>query len=88
MNIGTFSGARSKLKTALDRVINDADITIITRRDADDAVVMSFESYNSLLKTVYLLKSPTNAAYLERSISQYREGQAIEHGLLDEYPFR
>lgn len=63
----TFTEARNKFKE-LDRVVEDADYTVITRRDADDAVVMSLDYFNSLLETVHLLKSP-NAAHLERSIA-------------------
>jgi antitoxin YefM len=84
MKVITFTEARNKLKTVLDRVIEDADYTVITRRDADDAVVMSLEYFNSLLETVHLLKSPANAAHLERSIAQYRQGQVTEKDLLDE----
>jgi antitoxin YefM len=84
MKIVTFTEARNKLKTILDRVVDDADYTVITRRDADDAVVMSLEYFNSLLETVHLLKSPANAAHLERSIAQYKQGQITEKDLLDE----
>ncbi len=84
MRVITFSEARNKLKAILDQVVNDADYTIITRRDADDAVVMSLEYFNSLLETVYLLKSPANAAHLERSIAQYKKGQVVEKSLDDE----
>ncbi len=84
MRIITFSEARNKLKAILDQVVNDADYTIITRRDADDAVVMSLEYFNSLLETVYLLKSPANADHLERSIAQYKQGEVVEKNLLDE----
>ncbi len=84
MRVVTFSEARNKLKSILDQVVNDADYTIITRRDAEDAVVMSLDYFNSLLETVYLLKSPANAAHLEQSIAQYRQGQATEKALLDE----
>jgi antitoxin YefM len=84
MRVVTFSEARNKLKSILDQVVNDADYTVITRRDADDAVVMSLEYFNSLLETVHLLKSPANAAHLERSIAQYKQGQVVEHDLLDE----
>ena len=84
MKVVTFTEARNKLKTVLDRVVNDADYTVITRRDADDAVVMSLEYFNSLLETVHLLKSPANAAHLERSIAQYRQGKIQAKDLLDE----
>ncbi len=84
MKVVTFTEARNKLKSVLDRVIDDADYTVITRRDADDAVVMSLDYFNSLLETVHLLKSPANAAHLERSIAQYRQGKVTEKDLLDE----
>ncbi len=84
MKVVTFTEARNKLKDILDRVVNDADYTIITRGDADDAVVMSLEYFNSLLETVHLLKSPANAAHLERSIAQYKQGQVTEKDLLDD----
>ena len=84
MKVITFSEARNKLKAVLDRVVNDADYTVITRRDADDAVVMSLEYFNSLMETVHLLKSPANSAHLERSINQYKQGQVTERNLLDE----
>ncbi|WOD37402.1 type II toxin-antitoxin system prevent-host-death family antitoxin [Nodosilinea sp. E11] len=84
MRVVTFSEARNKLKAILDQVVNDADYTVITRRDAEDAVVMSLDYFNSLLETVYLLKSPANVAHLEESIAQYRQGQTTERDLLDE----
>ncbi|MBD1845095.1 type II toxin-antitoxin system prevent-host-death family antitoxin [Cyanobacteria bacterium FACHB-63] len=84
MEIISFSEARNNLKAVLDRVAADSDYTIITRRDAEDAVVMSLELFNSLLETVHLLKSPANAAHLERSIAQFKQGKIVERNLLDD----
>ncbi len=84
MKVINFSDARNHLKSVLDQVVNDADYTIITRRDAEDAVVMSLEQFNSLMETVHLLKSPANAAHLTESIKQYRAGKTEEHGLADD----
>jgi antitoxin YefM len=81
MKVVSFSEARNSLKTVLDRVVADADYTIVTRRDADDVVVMSLESFNSLMETVHLLKSPANAAHLDRSISQFKQGKAVARDL-------
>jgi antitoxin YefM len=77
--------ARNNLKSGLDRVVEDADYPIITRRDAEDAVVMSLELFDSLLETVHLLKSPANAAHLERSIAQFKQRKVIKRNLLDDY---
>lgn len=84
MKVVSFSEARNNLKTVLDRVVEDVDYTIITRRDTADAVVMSLELFDSLLETVYLLKSPANAAHLERSIAQFKQGKVMERDLLDD----
>ncbi len=84
MKVVTYSEARNNLKRILDRVVDDADYTVITRRDAEDTVVMSLDSFNSLLETVHLLKSPANAAHLARSIEQLKPGQVTEKELLDE----
>ena len=84
MRVISFSEARSKLKAVLDRVVNDADYTIITRRDAEDTVVMSLDQFNGLMETVHLLKSPANSAHLSRSIEQYRQGLKERQGLIDE----
>ena len=84
MRVVSFSEARNSLKAVLDHVIEDADYTIITRRDAEDAVVMSLEYFNSLIETVYLLKSPANAAHLERSIAQFKQGDVVNQGLVND----
>ncbi len=49
MEIVTFSDARNNFKAVLDRVANDADCTLIVRRDAEDAMVMSKNHYDSLI---------------------------------------
>ncbi|GAB3535533.1 MULTISPECIES: type II toxin-antitoxin system Phd/YefM family antitoxin [Photobacterium] len=84
MRIVSFTEARNGLKSVLDGVVNDADCTVITRRDSEDAVVMSMDYYNSLMETVHLLKSPANAAHLNKSIEQYKAGKVTERDIIDE----
>ncbi len=84
MRIVSFTEAKNGLKAVLDGVVNDADTTVITRRDSEDAVVMSLDYYNSLMETVHLLRSPKNAEYLIRSITQYRAGKTTARELIDE----
>lgn len=79
----SISEARNSLKNVIDQVIDDADYTVIARRDAPDAVLMSLETFNSLMETVHLLRSPANAAHLARSIDQYRQGQVVQRSLAD-----
>ena len=79
----SFSEARNRLKQVIDQVVDDADVAVITRRDAPDAVVMSLETFNSWQETVHLLKTPANAAHLAKSIKQLRAGRLKPHNLVD-----
>lgn len=84
MQVVTYSYARNALKSVLDQVVQDADVTIISRRDAEgDAVVMSLDTYNSLMETLHLTSHPGNASALARAIAQDRAGQAEVHPLIE-----
>jgi antitoxin YefM len=82
MKIVTYSEARSSLKSVLDQVNDDADVTIISRRDGADAVVMSLDHYQSLMETMHLLSTPANAAHLAKSIAQHKAGKAVRRELV------
>ena len=83
MRTVNFSDARNNLKDVLDRVVADSDVTIITRRDADDVVVMSLSEWNSWKETEYLLASPANARHLRESLAQLNEGRKAYHELIE-----
>ncbi len=83
MRVINFSDARNQFKQVIDQVVSDCDVTIISRRDSDDAVVMSLNTYNSMMETLHLLKSPANVKHLEKSLAQYRKGQTKEKALID-----
>ena len=83
MRVINFSDSRNQFRKVIDQVVNDADFTVIARPDASDAVVMSLDRFNSLMETLHLMKSPANAKYLEKSISQYRKSQTKTKELVD-----
>ena len=84
MTVINYTEARNNLKNVLDSVVEDADYTIISRRDAKDAVVMSLDYFNAMQETLHLLRSPKNVAHLEKSIAQYQASKVKSHGLIDE----
>ncbi len=83
MRIISFSEARNNLKQVIDQVVDDADVAVISRRDSPDAVVMSLETFNSWMETVHLLKTPANAAHLDKSIQQLRKGKTRMRALVE-----
>ncbi len=84
MRVVNFSEARNHFKRIVDQVVNDADYTVITRRDASDAVMMSLDTFNSLMETVHLLRSPANATHLAQSIAEYRQDKTTARDLTDD----
>ncbi|CAN7298303.1 type II toxin-antitoxin system prevent-host-death family antitoxin [Trinickia sp. LjRoot230] len=78
-----FTNARANLKRVVDQVVDDVGVTIITRRDAPNVVVMSQEHYDSLMETLYLLRSPANATHLARSIAQLRSDKVKSRKLVE-----
>jgi antitoxin YefM len=83
MRVINFSDARNQLKQVIDQVVSDCDVAIISRRDSEDAVVMSLNTYKSMMETYHLLKSPANLKHLVKSLAQYRKGQTKTKALVD-----
>ena len=83
MRVINFSDARTQFKQVIDQVVADQDVAIISRRDAEDAVLMSLDTYNSMMETFHLLKSPANVKQLEKSLKQYRQGHIKTKALVD-----
>jgi antitoxin YefM len=79
MRVVKFSDAKNQLKQVIDQVVAEGDFTIIARRDARDAVVMSLDTFSSIRETLYLLKSPANSEHLNRSIAQHLAHVAGHH---------
>ncbi len=76
MRVVTYSEARNSFKSVLDGVADDHDVTIINRRDGANAVIMSLAHYESVMETLHLVSSRTNAAKLAKAIAQDKAGKA------------
>ena len=83
MHVVSYSEARENLKAVMDRAVEDADVTVITRRGSANAVLLSQDLFDSLMETVHLLRSPANATHLAQSIAQDQAGQTSSRALSD-----
>lgn len=84
MDIINFTEARKNFKSVLDRVTEDVDCTVVVRRESDDAVIMSKQHYDSIMETLYLLRSPANAKHLMEAIAEDQVGKIEYHDLIEE----
>ena len=47
-------------------------------------MIVSQEYFDSMMETMHLLKVPANAAHLQKSISQHRQGKGKVRKLVDD----
>ena len=73
MRVIHFSDAINQLHQVINQVVSDCDVAIISCKGGEAVVLMSQGAYNSIIETIYLLKSSTNAVHLNTSLAQYRQ---------------
>jgi antitoxin YefM len=67
--------ARAGFFQLLDRVAQNHQVCIINRRDGENVALIAESDLNSLIETVYLFRSPTNASRLLDSLAEMKSGQ-------------
>ncbi len=84
MKVLSFTEARKKLKSVFDRVYEDHESCIVSRKDDRSVVILSLDDYNSLIETNYLLSSPKNAERLLSSLEKARAGRTLKKELIED----
>lgn len=74
----TYTAARENLASTIDKVCNDRDPVIITRKRNQSVVMMSLDDYEALEETAYLLRSPANAKRLVSALESLDKGKATK----------
>ena len=84
MIAANYTEFRTGLKKFLDSVEENNETLIIKRGTGKGTVLISLEEYNSIMETVHLLSSKTNADRLYESIQQMKDGKGIQKELIEE----
>jgi antitoxin YefM len=84
MNAITYTDLRQNLKTYMDKVFQDNDPLIVTRKNNENVVLISVDEYYSWMETKYLLSNEANLKHVEKSIAQHKSGK-IKSEKLYEY---
>ena len=79
MIAANFTEFRTGLKKYLDNVENNHETLVIKRKSGKGTVMISLDEYNSIMETVHLLSSKSNADRLYESIQQMRKGNTISN---------
>jgi antitoxin YefM len=80
----SYTEARSNFGVLLDRVADNKDIIIVQRDGEDRNVALIAEAdLSSLIETVYLLRSPANAARLHGAIDRAKKRDLEGYNITD-----
>jgi antitoxin YefM len=79
----SYSEARARLAKVMDKVCQDHEALVITRRGGQSVVLLSLDDYEALDETAYLRRSPANARRLTKAISELEAGKRVDVALSD-----
>jgi antitoxin YefM len=74
----TYSQAREKLGSLMDRVTDDLEVVIITHRGGKRVVLIDAAETQWLQETAHLMRSPRNADRLWLALDQASRGEGLE----------
>lgn len=72
-----YSTIRENLKSYCDKVNDDSETVIITRKDNKNVVMMSLDEYNNMQENLKILKDPEYFIKLYQSIKQLEDGKVV-----------
>ena len=75
-----YSTIRNQFKDYCDKVTDESETVVVTRKDEKNVVIVSLDAYNAMMKAV------NNAAYLsmlDRSMEQLARGEGKTRELIE-----
>ena len=82
----SYTELRSKLASYMDEVCDSRAPLLVTRQNARSVVMIAEDEYDSMMETLYLLRSPTNAARLLHSVEEADAGSLRQRDLVKPEP--
>ena len=70
-----YTNLRDNMKTYMDKVTDDYETMIVTRKDNKNVVMLSEEAYNNLMENVYVMGNKANYDWLMESKAQLESGK-------------
>lgn len=80
-----YADAQVNLSELCDRVVETGEAVIITRSDGKNVALVSEAELSSLLETLYLLRSPANAARLTTALERSKSGEVQSQAINELY---
>ncbi len=78
-----YTNLRDNMKMYMDKVTDDYETMIVTRKNNKNVVMISEESYNNLMENIYVMGNKENYDWLMKGKAQLERGQYTVHELLE-----
>ena len=78
-----YTNLKENMKSYMDKVTDDNETVVVTRKDNKNVVLISEESYNNLLENIYITSSKENYDWLMESKGQLEDDELKEHNLVE-----
>ena len=78
-----YTNLRDNMKAYMDKVTDDYETMIVTRKNNRNVVILSEESYNNLMENAHILGTKANYDWLMESKAQLERGQFAKHDLIE-----
>ena len=79
-----YTNLRDNMKAYMDKVTDDYETIIVTRKNNRNIVMLSEESYNNLMENIHVLGNKSNYDWLMESKAQLEKGKFSTHELIEE----
>lgn len=78
-----YTNLRENMKMYMDKVTDDYETMIVTRKDNKNVVMLSEESYNNLMENIHVMGNKENYDWLMESKAQLEKGKVSSHQLIE-----
>ena len=78
-----YTNLRDNMKSYMDKVTDDYETIIVTRKNNKNVVMLSEESYNNLMENIYVMGNKANYDWLMESKAQLESGNLSIQNLIE-----
>ncbi|MBO5302751.1 MAG: type II toxin-antitoxin system Phd/YefM family antitoxin [Lachnospiraceae bacterium] len=78
-----YTNLRDNMKNYMDKITDDYETMIVTRKNNKNIVMLSEESYNNLIENAYIMGNKANYDWLMESKAQLERGNISVHNLIE-----
>ena len=78
-----YTNLRDHMKSYMDKITDDYETMIVTRKNNKNVVMLSEETYNNLMENIHVLGNKANYDWLMQSKAQLENGKVSVQELVE-----